>query len=151
MNYKTKKRLVKYSVVFILALLGLCAFFMTFFTFNFSSSMPRGIYFKQFFIRKNNIKEGDIVAFENPMNEEMWGVNNGNYLIIKQVLKKAGDLYCLKGDSDKAYDSRYFGLVGADYIHFKVYPVYLFKENRIPSITLFLKNFSNKVKGVAFL
>lgn len=94
------------------------------FAFNSSPSMPMGLYLR---IPAFDIKEGDIVAFENPMSSSMWGVNNSGS-VIKTVYKVNDKTVVLKGESTSPYDSRYFGELGRSYIRFKVIPVFTFTE-----------------------
>ena len=88
---------------------------------NYTASMPFGLYMR---LPAWNIKEGDLVEVDNPLDSSKWGVYNRHGL-LKQVdhINEDGTFYVL-GESEYSYDSRYFGAVGKEYIKSKLIPLW---------------------------
>lgn len=91
------------------------------FPINYTASMPFGLYMR---LPAWNIKEGDLVEVDNPLDSSAWGVYNRHGL-LKQVdhINEDGTYYVL-GENEYSYDSRYFGAVGKEYIKSKLIPLW---------------------------
>lgn len=88
---------------------------------NYTASMPFGLYMR---LPAWNIKEGDLVEVDNPLDSSAWGVYSRHGL-LKQVdhINEDGTYYVL-GENEYSYDSRYFGAVGKEYIKSKLIPLW---------------------------
>lgn len=95
--------------------------------FNSTASMPYGWYLR---LPATNLKVGDLVEIDNPLSGN-FGIEAETGL-LKKIVGIEGDLYELRGEDPEegllSYDSRFFGLVGKEYIRHKVVPLATFRE-----------------------
>lgn len=91
------------------------------FPINYTASMPFGLYMR---LPAWNIKEGDLVEVDNPLDSSKWGVYHRHGL-LKRVdhINEDGTYYVL-GEDEYSYDSRYFGAVGKEYLKSKLIPLW---------------------------
>jgi len=74
-----------------------------------------------------NLKVGDIVQVDNP-NPGYLGINDPSF--IKRIVSiDENGLYEVRGDSQRSYDSRYFGNVKRSSIKAKLIPVFIDKNS----------------------
>lgn len=98
------------------------------FTINTSASMPYGIYMR---LPAIGIEKGDLIEFDNPMNQNMWGVNVRHGLLKRVTDINEDGMYYVLGEHPLSYDSRYYGWIGKEYIKHKIWRIWT-PEN-IPS------------------
>lgn len=125
----------------LLAVTAFCALLICLIPFNYTPSLPYGFYLR---IPAWNIKVGDYVEIDNPLTPEMFGVNNTTHL-MKRVVSIQDGLYEVRGTHERSFDSRYFGLIGREYIHCRMVPLVTFDE--IPSWLLWISEFLDIRKG----
>ena len=109
---------------FVVALMAVLVLFAHCVQFNTSPSMPLGWYLR---VPAWNIRIGDLVEFDNPFEEGVFGVGISTG-IFKRVERIEDGMYWVRGDDPMSYDSRYFGLLGREYIRNKVVPLATFGE-----------------------
>lgn len=120
MKYWAKAVLRKAAVLAaaVLLVIGLVKLFPI----NITASMPYGLYMR---LPAWNIKEGDLVELDNPMEDSS---HLGVYVrhgLLKRVerINEDGTYYVL-GESELSYDSRYFGDVEKKYIKSRLIPIW---------------------------
>lgn len=117
----------RYALVilpFVVALVAVLVITAHVVQFNPSPSMPLGWYLR---VPAWNIEVGDIVEFDNPLSEGTFGVDTSTG-IFKRVEAIEDGMYRVKGDHPMSYDSRYFGLIGREYIRNELKPLATFSE-----------------------
>lgn len=87
--------------------------------------MPFGIYMR---LPAWNIKEGDLVELDNPMDSSYLGVNVKHGLLKRVERIESDGSYYVLGEHELSYDSRYFGSVEKKYIKSKLIPILTTKE-----------------------
>lgn len=90
---------------------------------NITPSMPRGIYLR--LPVTGDIRVGDIVEFQNPMPEGYMGMNLDGVPLLKHVVAVSDDgtQLIVRGESERSYDSRYFGPLDASLVEARAYPL----------------------------
>lgn len=101
----------------------ICLLFMALVPFNGTPSMPYGWYVR---LPAKNIRVGDLVEIDNPF-RGLYGVT-AEHGLVKRVSSIEGDLYELRGEHSLSYDSRFFGLIGEEYIRHRLIPLATFTE-----------------------
>lgn len=98
-------------------------FLVTLVSVNITPSMPRGIYLR--LPVTGDIRVGDIVEFQNPMPEGYMGMNLDGVPLLKHVVAVSDDgtQLIVRGESERSYDSRYFGPLDASLVEARVYPL----------------------------
>ena len=107
----------------VLASIAITLLFMIFVPFNGTPSMPYGWYVR---LPAGNIQVGDLVELDNPF-RGLYGVEAERGL-VKRVSSIEGDLYEVRGEHPLSYDSRFFGLIGKEYIRHRLIPLVTFTE-----------------------
>lgn len=118
------KQCGKRLIVFLIAVL-VFLILVRLFPINTTASMPYGVYMR---LPAWNIKVGDLVELDNPMDSSYLGVYDKHGL-LKRVdhINEDGTYYVL-GEHERSYDSRYFGAVDKSYIKSKLIPIWTTKE-----------------------
>ena len=90
---------------------------------NITPSMPRGIYLR--LPVTGDIRVGDIVEFQNPMPEGYMGMNLDGVPLLKHVVAVSDDgmQLIVRGESERSYDSRYFGPLDVSLVEARAYPL----------------------------
>jgi len=101
------------------ALLMFCLLWI-YFPYNSTPSMPIGIYFR---LPPWNLKVGDIVQVDNPEPGYL-GINAPSFIKRIASVDEQG-CYEVLGDSQRSYDSRYFGNVKRSSIKAILIPVFI--------------------------
>lgn len=98
-------------------------FLVTLVSVNITPSMPRGIYLR--LPVTGDIRVGDIVEFQNPMPEGYMGMNLDGVPLLKHVVAVSDDgtQLIVRGESERSYDSRYFGPLDASLVEARAYPL----------------------------
>lgn len=118
------KQFGKRIIFFIIAVIVFLAL-VRLFPINTTASMPYGVYMR---LPAWNIKEGDLVELDNPIDSSYLGVYDKHGL-LKRVdhINEDGTYYVL-GEHELSYDSRYFGSVDKSYIKSKLIPIWTTTE-----------------------
>ena len=95
------------------------------FPLNVTASMPYGLYMR---LPPWNIKEGDLVELDNPMDSSSLGVYVQHGLLKKVDHINEDGTYYVLGEHELSYDSRYFGAIEKKYITSKIIPIWTTKE-----------------------
>ena len=98
-------------------------FLVTMVSVNITQSMPRGIYLK--LPVTGEIRAGDIVEFQNPMPDGYMGMDLDGVPLMKHVVAVSddGSQLIVRGETERSYDSRFFGPLDASLVEARVYPI----------------------------
>lgn len=117
-------RYLVFGLPFIAALALICLAVPHFVQFNTSPSMPLGWYLR---LPAWNIRVGDLIEFDNPLSQGSFGVELTTG-IFKRVESIEDGMYRVVGDDIRSYDSRFYGLLGKEYVRHKLVPLATFSE-----------------------
>ena len=102
-------------IPFVLSVLLSLALLLGFVRFNTSDSVKPGVWFRGI----GPPREGSYFRVENPFDDGVYGVYAGDS-ILKRVKSINDDgTLILEGDSEMAFDSRYYGAISDEYIREK--------------------------------
>ncbi len=109
------------KLLVLIGALSLALALIRLFPINYTASMPFGLYMR---IPAGNIKEGDLVEVDNPLDSSGWGVYNRHGLLKRVDHINPDGTYYVLGEDEYSYDSRYFGAVGREYIKSRLIPLW---------------------------
>lgn len=137
MKYVVK--LVGKKLIIFILLTSMALLLIRCFPLNVTASMPYGLYMR---LPPWNVKEGDLVELDNPMDSSSLGVYVQHGLLKKVDHINEDGTYYVLGEHELSYDSRYFGAIEKKYITSKIIPIwttkklpkFLEKKNQQPTV-----------------